>query len=142
MKVLVSGAVAALAIGAFSGHFARASLDLVTDGPKGPQMFADWAGKGTTGPFDDGTSFTAAYKVAAGGKVPDYVYGADWKRAMTGPSETAAVTRASYEPPARADDPALTLRDDTTAAERDPVNPAREPAYDAPPAEPDAPGAD
>ncbi|MBS0364150.1 MAG: hypothetical protein JSR98_22485 [Proteobacteria bacterium] len=115
--------------------------DLWADRPEGPQMFADWPGVGSTGPFDEGTTFDVAYRVAAGGKVPDYVYGSDWKRAVATPSDTAAVTEVSYREPRdqdvvvtpHADDPKLSRdTDDTTVAVADPANPSREPAYEAP----------
>jgi hypothetical protein len=57
------------------------------DRPSGPQMFADWAGARSTGPFDPGTSF-----VSYQGKMPDYVLGTDWKKHMAWPDERAIVS--------------------------------------------------
>jgi hypothetical protein len=88
------------------------------DRPSGPQMFADWAGARSTGPFDPGTTF-----VSYQGKMPDYILGTDWKKSMSWADERAAVsppreavrddpppietagltpsslTRAAYQPP-------------------------------------------
>ena len=57
------------------------------DRPSGPQMFADWAGARSTGPFDPGTTF-----VNYQGKMPDYILGTDWKKSMTWSDERAAVS--------------------------------------------------
>lgn len=156
VRTICAGAAAALVLGVLAGRAMQP--DLGGDGrPMGPQMFADWPGEGSTGPFDEGTTFAAAYRAGAG-PVPDYVYGTDWKRSLEIPGETAAVTRASYEAPAdtvadggsddvaadraSADNPRLARADDTTVAERAPDNPAREPAYDdAPAVQPEEPGA-
>ena len=84
MKVLLSGAAAAAITGVLLGGAMRPHLD--ADGrPAGPQMFANWSGVRSTGPFDPGTTF-ASYQ----GRVPDHVMGTDWKKAMAWPDERAA----------------------------------------------------
>jgi hypothetical protein len=146
VKAALSGGAIALILGGLLGHAMQPDLGQRTDRPMGPQMFADWPGTGSTGPFDEGTTFDVAYKVAAGGQVPDYVYGSDWKRMTAAPSEAIAVTKASYdEGPATpsADDPRLARNsDDTTVAAADPANPSREPAYEAPADSTDQPAGD
>jgi hypothetical protein len=142
----------ALVLGGLLGRTMHPDLIGRTDRPMGPQMFADWPGEGSTGPFDEGTTFDVAYRVAGGGAVPDYVYGSDWKRAAAAdadaqPVEVAAVTPVSYSTPdATADaapnvsDPQVAeATDDTTAADRAPDNPAREPAYETPAEPPNDP---
>lgn len=131
LKLLYAGAAAALALGALSGFAMRPNLFATDDRPRGPQMFADWAGEGSTGPFDSGTTF-AAYRT---GPVPDYVQGTDWAHGWA--NAEPAITRVRYDdrPPRRADDDDVSQDDDTTVAERDPGNPSREPAYDDAPAD-------
>ncbi|MFI4966931.1 MAG: hypothetical protein ACHP9T_16395 [Caulobacterales bacterium] len=91
MKALLSGAAAAAVAGVMLGAAMQPHLD--ADGrPAGPQMFANWTGDRSTGPFDPGTTFVSYH-----GKVPDYVLGTDWKKATAWPDERAAVS-----PPARA----------------------------------------
>ena len=136
LNIAFAGGAVALVLGVLSGQAMHPDLANRVDRPMGPQMFADWPGEGSTGPFDGGTTFAAYH-----GTPPDYVFGSDWKRAMNPPaepSETAALTRVSYDEPAdppaaapHADDPSLTpARDDTTVAVADPNNPARVPAYE------------
>ncbi|WP_372784973.1 hypothetical protein [Phenylobacterium sp.] len=92
MKVLLSGAAAAAISGMLLGGAMQPHLAAVDDRPAGPQMFANWSGTRSTGPFDPGTTF-----VAYQGRVPDYVMGTDWKKAMTWPGERAAVSRPDRE---------------------------------------------
>ena len=98
MKVLLSGAAAAAITGVLLGGAMQPHLDAADGRPAGPQMFANWSGVRSTGPFDPGTTF-ASYQ----GRVPDYVMGTDWKKAMTWPDERAAVSAPSREV-ARGDD--------------------------------------
>jgi|SRR5437879_1546031 len=99
VKVLLAGAAAALVSGVLLGGAMRPNLGSADDGrPAGPQMFANWSGARSTGPFDPGTTF-AGYN----GKIPDYVLGTDSKKAMAWPDERAAVS-ASREM-TRNDDP-------------------------------------
>ena len=86
MKVLLSGAAAAAISGVLLGGAMQPHLDAADGRPAGPQMFANWSGVRSTGPFDPGTTF-ASYP----GRVPDYVTGTDWKKAMAWPGERAAV---------------------------------------------------
>jgi len=86
MTISLSGAGVALAAGLLLGGAMQPHLDEGARGPAGPQMFADWAGDRSTGPFDPGTTF-----VSYQGKIPDYVLGTDWKKRMTWPDESAAV---------------------------------------------------
>ena len=114
MKALLAGAGIAAATGLLMGAMAKPDLS-AGDRPEGPQVIAGRAGARATGPFDDGQSF-AGYQ----GQVPDYVLGADWKRAMAPPPETpapapapraarddeappepVAYTQAAYDEPAR-----------------------------------------
>ncbi len=103
MKVLLSGAAAAAITGVLLGGAMQPHLDAADGRPAGPQMFANWSGVRSTGPFDPGTTF-ASYQ----GGVPDYVMGTDWKKAMAWPDERAAVSAPSREaaqsdqPPAEA----------------------------------------
>ena len=90
MKALLSGAAVAAVAGIMAGAAMQPQL-YAGDRPSGPQMFADWAGARSTGPFDPGTTFVSYH-----GKIPDYVMGTDWKKSMTWPDERAAVS-----PPAR-----------------------------------------
>ena len=90
MKALLSGAAVAAIAGVMAGAAMQPQL-YAGDRPSGPQMFADWAGARSTGPFDPGTTFVSYH-----GKIPDYVMGTDWKKSMTWPDERAAVS-----PPAR-----------------------------------------
>ena len=99
MKVLLSGAAAAAIAGVLLGGAMQPHLDAADGRPAGPQMFANWSGVRSTGPFDPGTTF-ASYQ----GRVPDYVMGTDWKKAMTWPDERAAVSAPSREV-AQGDDP-------------------------------------
>jgi hypothetical protein len=114
LKIPLSGAACALVAGLLAGGAMQPHLD-DGDRPSGPQMFADWAGARSTGPFDSSTTF-----VSYQGKMPDYVLGTDWKRSMTWsderaavsppreivrdeapppPMESASLTRAAYEEP-------------------------------------------
>jgi hypothetical protein len=93
MKIPLSGAGLALATGLLLGGAMQPQL-YDGDRPSGPQMFANWAGARSTGPFDPGTSF-ASYQ----GQTPDYVMGTDWKKQMTSPEEPAAVSTPRREPP-------------------------------------------
>ncbi|HEV7385968.1 MAG TPA: hypothetical protein VGN89_13895 [Phenylobacterium sp.] len=99
MKVLLSGAAAAAIAGVLLGGAMQPHLEAADDRPAGPQMFANWSGVRSTGPFDPGTTF-ASYQ----GRVPDYVMGTDWKKAMAWPDERAAVSAPSREA-AKGDDP-------------------------------------
>jgi hypothetical protein len=87
--ISLSGAAVALAAGLWLGGLMQPHLDEGDGRPSGPQMFADWAGDRSTGPFDPGTTF-----VNYQGRIPDYVMGTDWKKRMTWPDETAAVSAA------------------------------------------------
>ena len=83
LKALCAGAGVAAALGLLLG--AASKPDLGDDNrPAGPQILAQAPGAGPSGPFDDGATF-AAYK----GRIPDYVLGTDFKRALTPPPETA-----------------------------------------------------
>jgi len=115
VKVLLGGAVISLTAGVLLGGAMQPHLD-EGDRPAGPQMFADWAGARSTGPFDPGTTFVSYQR-----KMPDYILGTDWKKSMTWseeraavspprevvpadpppepPIETASLTRAAYEEP-------------------------------------------
>jgi hypothetical protein len=103
VKVLLSGAAAAAITGVLLGGAMQPHLDAADGRPAGPQMFANWSGVRSTGPFDPGTTF-AGYP----GRVPDYVMGTDWKKTMAWPDERAAVSASSSEaaqgdaPPAEA----------------------------------------
>lgn len=99
MKVLLSGAAAAAITGVLLGGAMQPHLDDGDGRPAGPQMFANWSGVRSTGPFDPGTTF-ASYQ----GRVPDYVMGTDWKKAMAWPDERAAVSAPSRDV-AQGDDP-------------------------------------
>jgi hypothetical protein len=99
VKVLLSGAVAAAITGVLLGGAMQPHLDAADGRPAGPQMFANWSGERSTGPFDPGTTF-ASYQ----GRVPDYVMGTDWKKAMAWPGERAAVSAPAREL-AQNDDP-------------------------------------
>jgi hypothetical protein len=87
LRIPLSGAAVALAAGLLLGSAMQPHLDDGDGRPAGPQMFADWAGARSTGPFDPGTTF-----VNYPGKVPDYVVGSDWKKRMDWPDERAAVS--------------------------------------------------
>lgn len=93
MKIPLSGAGLALAAGLLLGGAMQPHL-YDGDRPSGPQMFSNWAGSRSTGPFDPGTTF-ANYR----GQMPDYVMGTDWKKRMTSPDEPAAVSTPPREPP-------------------------------------------
>jgi hypothetical protein len=88
----MGGAAVALIAGVLLGGAMQPNLGETRDGPAGPQMFADWAGERSTGPFDPGTTF-----VNYQGKMPDYIMGTDWKKRMTWPDERAAVSAAPRE---------------------------------------------
>lgn len=93
VKVLFAGAAAALVGGMLLGGAMRPNLGAADDGrPAGPQMFANWSGARSTGPFDPGATF-AGY----GAKLPDYVLGTDWKKAAAWPDERAAVSAPARE---------------------------------------------
>jgi hypothetical protein len=87
LKVPMAGAACMLAAGLLLGGAMQPHLDAADGRPAGPQMFADWPGVRSTGPFDSGTSF-----VNYQGKMPDYVLGTDWKKTMAPPQERAAVS--------------------------------------------------
>ena len=107
MKVQLAGAAAALISGVMLGGFMQPNLGETRDGPAGPQMFADWAGSRSTGPFDPGTTF-----VAYQANMPDYVMGTDWKKRMAWPEDRAAVSApretVSDEAPAQEPAPVIT----------------------------------
>jgi hypothetical protein len=107
--VLLAGAGVSLAAGLMLGGAMQPHLDDGDNRPAGPQMIADWAGDRSTGPFDPGTSFASYH-----GKVPDYVMGTDWKKAMAWPDERAAVSAprevVSDEPAPAPDEPAVLTR--------------------------------
>jgi hypothetical protein len=92
VKVLLSGAAVAAITGVLLGGAMQPHLDAADGRPAGPQMFANWSGVRSTGPFDPGTTF-ASYQ----GRVPDYVMGTDWKKAVAWPDERAAVSESSGE---------------------------------------------
>jgi hypothetical protein len=92
VKVLLSGAAAAAITGVLLGGAMQPHLDAADGRPAGPQMFANWSGVRSTGPFDPGTTFASFHS-----RVPDYVMGTDWKKAMTWPDERAAVSPPSRE---------------------------------------------
>jgi hypothetical protein len=87
LTIPLTGAAGALVAGLLLGGFMQPHLDEGDNRPAGPQMFADWAGDRSTGPFDPGTTF-----VSYQARMPDYVLGTDWKKAMTWPDERAAVS--------------------------------------------------
>jgi hypothetical protein len=87
LTIPLSGAACALVAGLLLGGAMQPHLDAADGRPAGPQMFADWAGVRSTGPFDPGTTF-----VNYPGKMPDYVMGTDWKKTMAWPNERAAVS--------------------------------------------------
>jgi hypothetical protein len=92
VKALLSGAAVAAIAGVMAGAAMQPQL-YAGDRPAGPQMFADWAGARSTGPFDPGTTF-----VSYRGKIPDYVMGTDWKKSMAWPDERAAVSPPESPP--------------------------------------------
>lgn len=115
MKTLLVGSGVALVAGLLMGAVAKPDLN-ADSRPAGPQMLAGSGGARSAGPFADGATF-ANY----GGQVPDYVLGADWKKALTPPSVIAEppprpaglaqkddplpdlpLTRATYDEPPRA----------------------------------------
>jgi len=98
LKIPLAGAALALVTGILLGGAMQPQLVGDDARPAGPQMFADWAGARSTGPFDPGTTFASYH-----GNVPDYVMGTDWKRRMTWPDDLAAVSAPREE--VRADDP-------------------------------------
>lgn len=111
VKAILTGAGIAAVAGLLMGAVAKPDLR-TDDRPEGPQVIAGWAGVRSTGPFDDGATF-ASYQ----GQIPDYVLGADWKKALTPPPEPKPVrvaaaeedpppepvvfTQATYDEPAR-----------------------------------------
>ena len=105
LKIPLSGAAGALIAGLLLGWAMQPHL-YDGDRPAGPQMFADWAGARSTGPFDPGTSF-----ISYQSKMPDYVMGTDWKKRMAWPDERAAVSAPREivrdNPPPPADAPVL-----------------------------------
>jgi hypothetical protein len=92
LRIPLSGAAAALVAGLLLGSAMQPHLDDGDGRPAGPQMFADWAGARSTGPFDPGTTF-----VSYQAKMPDYVLGSDWKKRMAWPDERAAVSAPREE---------------------------------------------
>jgi hypothetical protein len=107
VKVLLAGVAVAVLIGTILGAAMRPQL--ITDRPEGPQMFANWAGDRSTGPFDPGTTF-----VSYGANVPDYVMGTDWKKRTAWPDEPAAVPPSARE---AATDDDTTVSEDTSLPE-------------------------
>jgi hypothetical protein len=106
VRVLLGGAAVSLAVGLMLGGAMQPHL-YEGDRPSGPQMFADWAGARSTGPFDSGTTF-----VNDQGKIPDYVLGTDWKKSMAWPGERAAVSsprEVVYDDPPPAPEEPVTL---------------------------------
>ena len=137
--IILAGAGISLAAGLLLGGAMQPRLYNGDDRPMGPQMFADWAGDGSTGPFDPGTSF-----VSYRGNPPDYVLGTDWKKAMAWPDERAAVSppagdAAQDDAPAQPDEPAVLTR---AAYEEPPPAPRAYPSLDGGQASPSAPDAD
>jgi len=119
--ISLSGAAVALVAGLLLGGAMQPHLDEGDGRPSGPQMFADWAGDRSTGPFDPGTTF-----VSYQGKIPDYVMGTDWKKRMAWPDETAAVAAAPRDEARNdetSDEMPATL---TRAAYDDPPPPAQD----------------
>lgn len=104
LKIPLAGVGVALVAGVMLGGAMQPHLD-EGDRPAGPQMFANWSGVRSTGPFDPGTTF-ASYA----GKAPDYVMGTDWKRQMAWPDERAALP-AEPRDAVRDDDPPLPPED-------------------------------
>jgi hypothetical protein len=117
LKVFLPGAAVALATGLLLGGSMQPHLEDGADRPAGPQMFADWAGDRSTGPFDPGTTF-----VAYRGNMPDYVMGTDWKKSMTASSDRAAVSTPPEE---------VAAEDATMTAPEEPTT-LRHVAYDEP----------
>lgn len=76
MRDLVAGIAVAAAAGLLMGAAMRPQLE-IGDRPAGPQILTGEMAMRSSGPFDDSAGF-AAYR----GKVPDYVYGTDWKKQM------------------------------------------------------------
>lgn len=105
MKILLSGAAAAAVGGVLLGGAMQPHLGAIVDRPAGPQMFADWAGARSTGPFDPGTTFASYH-----GRIPDYVMGTDWKKAMAWPDEQAAVSQPARDDVAPQDEPPAEAR--------------------------------
>jgi hypothetical protein len=99
LKIPLSGAVGALVAGLLLGSAMQPHL-YDGDRPSGPQMFADWAGARSTGPFDPGTSF-----VSYQGKTPDYVMGTDWKKRTAWPDDRAMVAASREAAPEDAPPP-------------------------------------
>lgn len=98
VKILLAGTAVALTAGVMLGGAMRPEL-AVGDRPGGPQMFANWSGTRSTGPFDPGTTFVS-YPSSA----PDYLLGTDSKRRMAWPDEQAATSQpaTAVEPEAPA----------------------------------------
>jgi hypothetical protein len=99
LKIPLTGAACALVAGLLLGSAMQPHLADAEGRPEGPQMFASWNGQ-STGPFDPGVTL-ANYP----GKMPDYVMGSDWKKAMASPDERVAVSA-----------PREVVRDDDTSA--------------------------
>ncbi len=97
-KVLAGGAALALVCGIMLGGAMRPNLD-GDDRPAGPQMIAGWSADRAGGPADPGVATYAS----ASGKVPDYVLGTDWKKAMAWPDERAAVASPARPEPVQAE---------------------------------------
>jgi len=127
VKIVASGAAAALLSGVFLGHLMALNLAASADRPAGPQMIADFVGERSTGPFDPGTTF-----VAYQGNTPDYVQGTDWKKALTWPDEKAALTRATRDSAPAADDVATDASDTAQTLTRIAYNDAPPPSHSYP----------
>jgi hypothetical protein len=120
------GAGLALTCGIMLGGAMRP--DLGYDGrPAGPQQISTRGGERSTGPFDSGTTY-GGYS----GRVPDYVLGADWKRAMAASTEPAAVSAPAPERVADREVDGLT----TEGSKPDWAQPAHRGASDEPPPAP------
>ncbi len=114
MKVLLSGAAVSLASGLLLGSVLQPRFDFDDNRPVGPQVLATVSAPRAQAPSEE---FADIGRYA--GKVPDYVMGVNWKKAMAWPDETGAsearpetvrespsppeplsVTRTAYETPA------------------------------------------
>lgn len=107
----------AAAAGLLLGAAARPNL-AADERPEGPQIIAGGADVRSTGPFDDGATY-ANYK----GKLPDYVLGTDWKKAV-----------APAPPPREPREQRLAQNDDALPEVVEYTHPDySHPAYDEPP---------
>lgn len=123
MRTVLLGAAISAAAGLLMGAAARPDLS-ADERPEGPQIIAEGADAGSTGPFDDSATL-ANYK----GQLPDYVLGTDWKRSL---APLPSLPEPREERLARNDDAALP---DVVEYTRPAYT---HPAYDEPPRRPPA----